>query len=293
MCGIEVFSVNEEEIFNTYEGKEVFLISALDSLGVPYTADNLKMKSFSDLIKDKFEASDAKVKYINMCNLARNKTWELLKYLEKDQTKGEIYKLHQEYAQIVTTDTRPEARFGHPVNPDFVKMYYEDKADLDMNITTALRESKNPIFLFTCGGMNIDYYFKMPSCDVKVIMKEVLTNASQHFKQTMKDIDSCFAKILEINPETEIYALGSYSMIEQKKIRELAKPLYRYFNKNLKNVCDKYENVHYVDIFGTKEFVAPNDNHPTYEGQEFIAHSVIKVMQQVNNLKKEEQSKKK
>lgn len=75
-----------------------------------------------------------------------------------------------------------------------------------------------------------------------------------------------------------MYVLGVYSMIDNKLLREIAQPLYKMYNNKTIEICNKYENVTYIDIFGAKNYIAPNDNHPTYEGQEYISKQIIKKL---------------
>ncbi len=97
---------------------------------------------------------------------------------------------------------------------------------------------------------------------------------------TMSDIDECLNFIASLNDKMEIYVLSVYSMIEQKTLRTIASPLYSLYNQELQKVCAKYDHVHYVDISKTRKFVAPQDNHPTFTGQQHIAKQIIKTMQQ-------------
>ena len=257
---------------------DIYMVGALDSLGVPYTADNIKMKSFIDITADYFKEKGLKINYVNLCSLARNKTWELVDILKTDYTKEQYYKLNQRFSHVVTTNTSKTARFNHPTNPNFVENYYSNVEYPDTKITSTLKTAEKPIFLYTCGGMNFDYYTKLPSCDVKKILPEFILRLRKHLEQTMTDIDNCIQYISTLNSQMEIYVLGVYPMIDKKWIRFILQDFYKTYNKKVKAICDKYDNVTYVDIFGTQNYIAPKDNHPTYEGQKYIARQLIKKL---------------
>ena len=257
------------------EKKEVYLVSALDSLGVPYTMDNQDSKSFIDLLADTYIEKGYDVSYVNLCSLGRNKTWELIDILEKDYSKGEYYKKNKRYAQIVIDR---KTRFKHPVNPGFLDRYYDNVPDPEIKITTKLKESENPIFIYTCGGMNFDYYSKMPSCDIREILPQMLFHLKENLNKTMSDIKNCVKYISDLNENIVVYVLGVYPMIENKWLRKLSEPLYTYYNKQVKIMCDKFENVYYVDIFDTKNYIAPQDEHPTFEGQQYMTKQIIKTI---------------
>ncbi len=257
---------------------DIYMVGALDSLGVPYTADNKQMKSFIDMVADKYKEKGIKINYVNLCSLARNKTWELKEILDKDYTKEQYYKLNQNYSKMVTTNKSKNSRFNHPTNPDFVKVYYSNMDYADTKITTELKNAKNPIFLYTCGGMNFDYYTKCPSCDFRKIIPEFVLRAKKHLNKTMEDIDDCVKYILSLNPSVKMYVLGVYPMIDNrlKLIRYIVSPLYKIYNKKIVDICNKYDNVIYIDIYGTQNYISPYDNHPTYEGQKYIAKQIVK-----------------
>lgn len=267
-----------ENIIKKYNNSNVYMVAGLDSLGVPYTIDNTQSKSFVDLVVQEFRVNGINIEYVNLCSLARNKTWELKEILEKDYTKGQYYKINRKHSKLVVDSAGNNIRFNHPVNPNFITNYYDNVQNPDIKITTELKQSQNPIFLYTCGGMNFDYYTKMPSCDVRQIAPELILHLNKNLKQTISDVEDCINFVTSLNEKMEVYVLGVYSMIEYSFLRFIAQPFYAIYNKKIKEICDKFPNVHYVDIFGTKRFVAYHDNHPTFEGQKYITKQIIKVM---------------
>lgn len=268
-------------IFEKYKDSHLYMVSGLDSLGVPYTIDNNEIKSFVDLVADKFKEEGIRIDYVNLHSLAKNKTWELKQILDRNYSKSEYYKINKQLNKFVIDRSKEKnIRFNHPINPKFINIYYEEITNPNKKITTSLISEKSPIFLYSCGGMNFDYYMKFPSCDFKQILPEIIMHTSENIKKTMDDIDDCIKYILNLNKNINIYVLGVYSMIENKTLRFFAQPLYALYNNKIKNICSKYNNVHYVDIFDTKKYVAHHDNHPTFEGQKYMAKQIIKSMQE-------------
>lgn len=266
-------------IFEKYKDSNIYMVSGLDSLGVPYTPDNTESKSFVDLVADEFKKHGIHIEYVNLHCLAKNKTWELKQILDKDYSKEEYYKINKKLNKFVIDHAKEKnSRFDHPVNPTFVNKYYENISNPDKKITTSLKTEQNPIFLYSCGGMNFDYYSKMPSCDIKEILPQLTLHLVENMRKTMNDIDDCINYIANLNNSIEVYVLGVYSMIDNKFLRFVAQPLYVLYNEQIKQICSKYDNVHYVDIFGTKKYVAYHDNHPTFEGQKYMTKQIIKTM---------------
>ncbi len=258
---------------------DIYLIGALDSLGVPYTIDNIESKSFIDIVADYYRNQRLLVNCVNLCSLAKNKTWELIEILKKDYLKSQYYKINQKFSKKVIDDTSKEGRFNHPVNPSFVNQYYNNIDYPDTKITTSFKMAHKPIFLYTCGGMNFDYYTKFPTRDIKQILPEFIFRLSKNLKQTMTDIEECLKFIINLNPNVEIYVLGVYPMVEQAYLRIFLQEFYKLYNNKIKEICNKFNNAKYIDIFNTQKFIAPKDNHPTYEGQKFISKQLIKVIE--------------
>lgn len=77
-----------EHIIETYKNQDIFLVGALDSLGVPYTIDNNKMKSFVELTADLLRRKGLNIIDCNLCSLGRNKTWFYKETIPLELTKN-------------------------------------------------------------------------------------------------------------------------------------------------------------------------------------------------------------
>lgn len=164
-----------------------------------------------------------------MHSIAFNKTWKLESLLKKDFTK-KYYNLNKRLSQKVITTSN---RFDHPVNKKFLS-YYDNVTNPTMKITTAFLQASEPIFIYSCGGMNLDYYLKCPTCDLKKIIPEFIFHIKDNLNKTMSDIENTLLYIKSINPKTKIYLLGVYPMIENKTLRYLLQDFYRIYNTYLK-----------------------------------------------------------
>lgn len=278
-----------ENIKRDLKNKEVFMVGALDSMGVPYTADNIELKSFVELTAEALEKQEINITYVNLCSLGRNKTWELEKIIERDYTVSEYIKQNQLASDFVISRKRQDEDWTFPTNPNFVTKYYQIPEYSNLHITAALRETTTPIFLYSCGGMNIRSYFKikteMTPQVILDIAKEVLFNARKHIIQTKKDIDDCLTLISNLNPNMEIYVLGVYAMLDNQTLRNLVTPFVEWYNSELQKVLKKHPNAHYVDIRNVKDLVAVKDMHPTLEGQKYISGQILKTMDSVHQKK--------
>lgn len=269
-----------DNLIKKYKNSEIFMVGALDSLGVPYTIDNIEMKSFVELVVDEMKRNGININYVNLCSLGRNKTWELEKILESDYTIEKYVKFNKAASEFVIQGKRTDESWNFPTNPKFTENYYSNIVNGEYKITTELRKVQKPIFLYSCGGMNIRSYLNITTDnpDIGKIAKEVIFRCVKHIRQTEKDVESCINKILSLNPSMEIYVLGVYAMLDNQVARDLVFPLVNLYNSRLNKIISKYEQVHYIDIVNVKNMVAPNDMHPTFEGQKYIAKQIIKCM---------------
>jgi hypothetical protein len=271
-----------ENIKKYYKNKEIFVVGALDSLGVPYTKDNNEMKSYIELTVDELKNNGINLTYFNMSSLGRNKTWELQEILARDYTIGEYNKWNKNASRFVIDGKRKEESWPFPTNPEFIDNFYEITPNPSIHITSKLSEVNAPIFLYSCGGMNIRKYLninsEMTGKDILLCAREVLLRCVKHIKQTKLDVDNTINQIRNLNPNMEIYVLGVYAMLDDQRLRDLVFPLVNLYNYELNKVIAPYDNVHYVDITEVKNMVAEKDMHPTLEGQKYISHQLIKVM---------------
>lgn len=273
---------------NNYNQNETFIVGGLDSMGVPYTYDNDIHKSYIELTVDKLKEMGINVSYYNISSLGRNKTWELQTILDRNYTIGMYEELNRNASKYVIGGGRKasgEEGWPFPTNPYFIDEFYHTSLNQNIKITSALREASHPIFLYSCGGMNIRTYLYIKSNptleDVKNVTKEVLTNGLNDIERTENDIDETLNYILDLNPNMEIYVLGVYAMLDKASLRAIAFPLVNLYNNKLKQIIDKYPTIHYVDTVAVKNMVAKEDMHPNLLGQEYIAKQLTKVI--VNN----------
>ncbi len=251
-------------IFKKYKDSKIYMVSGLGTLGVPYTIDNINSQSFIDLLAYKFKEEKVNVEYVNLCTMASTTSYELINILEKNYSKGAYYKQNRHLNSFVISSNK---KYKHSINPLFFYNYYRNIQNPELKITTNLINSKNPIFIYTFDYLNINY--------IKDI-KKLLCNLEDNIIKIITDIDECLNYIINLNSDIEIYVLGLYSNKNSKILSMIIEYLYNYCNEFIKSICERYPNVHYVDIFELKNFI--DYNTPTLEGQKFISKQIIKTM---------------
>ncbi len=260
-----------DKLYKKYYDNELYMIGALDCFGVPHTPDNKIQKSYIDMLADDLKVNNINVNYVNMHSIGFNKTWELRKLIDKDYTKKEYYDLN--LAQSKKAVAKKNI-FPFPLHEKFLSDYYDNPTNPDLKITSHLVDAKNPIFIYSCGQMNFHQYSKMRTEDIKQILPELLFHSFDNLEKTMSDIKNMIDYLISLNPTIKIYMFGVYPMFKNQIMRDILTPVYNIANKKVRDFCNTYDNVYYVEAIGNKNFVAPKDVHPNFDGQCYMKEQV-------------------
>lgn len=82
--------------------------------------------------------------------------------------------------------------------------------------------------------------------------------------------------LIAINPSIKIYMFGVYPMFESSTARNILLPFYKYANSRVSELCNNYDNVFYVDVIENRNYVAPHDIHPNFQGQCYMKEQVLR-----------------
>lgn len=261
------------KLHKDYYDKELYIVGALDCFGVPHTPDNIIQKSYIDMLSDQLMANGINVNYVNMHSIAFNKTWELKSLIDKDYTKKEYYELN--LAQSKKAVAKKNI-FPFPLHEKFLSDYYKNPSNPDLKITSHLADVSNPIFVYSCGQMNFHQYSKMRTEDIKQIVPEILFHSFSNLDRTLNDIKDMINYLIAINPSIKIYMFGVYPMFESSTVRNILLPFYKYANSRVSELCNNYDNVFYVDVIENRNYVAPHDIHPNFQGQCYMKEQVLR-----------------
>jgi len=265
-----------EDIYITkYYNKEMYMVGALDCFGVPHTPDNIKHKSYLDLLADYFNDLGIHVNYVNLHSLGCNKTYQLKDILLKDYLKKDYY---QENKRMSLKAIQRKDIFPFPVHEKFLDDYYDNPTNPNLKITSHLCGTKNPIFFYSCGQMDFHKLVNMRSGDIKKILPEVTLNLNKNLSQTLDNVEDVIKFIISINSTVEIYMFGVYPMFTSKIKRDLLAPIYALVNIEIKDRFKSYHNVHFVDVLGNINKIANDDCHPDFSGQQYMKQKVLNKM---------------
>jgi hypothetical protein len=265
-----------ENLKRKYNDNEIYMLGALDCFGVPHTKDNINMKSYIDMISDELVNNGLNINYVNMHSLGCNKTWWLKQIIDKDYQKQEYYDLN-----LLETKKAIEIPgvFPFPINENFLEKYYINTPNPNLKITSHYVDSKSPLFFYSCGQMNMHYYLKMRSNDILKISEQLLFHFNENLDKTLNDIKNMVDYLIELNPTVTIFMFGVYPMLMTSLGRKALAPIYYEVNKKVKDLCNCYENIIYVDVLDNINFIAKDDCHPNYLGQCNMKNKVLTLLE--------------
>lgn len=254
------------------------IISGMDSLGVPYTPDNYDQKSFLHFIKDQLLNLEIDIEVFDFHNMGRNKTWDFDDYFKKDYSKAELIDKHKRYFRVI------EKNYRYPITNNFSDTYYiPKKGDENKYMKSSLVNSDKPIFIYSCGANDAAKLFGVEDLNILEMYKLIFEKINT-FKQVALNIEENLISILQLNYNVNIYVLGGYTAFENKVVRQMLNPIYEAYNNEIKKICDKYPNIHFVNISNISNHIAKKDIHPTREGQIVMAESILDKIYESNKV---------
>lgn len=256
-----------------YQEPGITIIGMNDSQGVNLLSSPFS-KGFLKQIKDTLETPTFTPKLIDCFSTIINKT-EHIDYMLSSYLTEEEIKLSQAYGVQVASEhvvynqlqrvRKPIERIaGRPIklfdsHPNLgiigkasQLIYRVNPGDEKTTITRALQETKEPTLVFSSGNNNsmreihnnpyslpIDYEERELTGNYYYSLAKAKNPDS--LKRTMKGIERNFNHILTINPNTDIYVLGTYcpKRLYKTGLEEFRKMIIEY-NEFLEYLCNLY-----------------------------------------------------
>ena len=274
--------------------KEISVFSGINSIGIPYTNDNVNHIGYFEIICENLNNDGYKVNGINLSNIARNRTFDLEEIFNKNEKYSQIRKNQYIALKLVRENNK---YIGQLIPEKFLNKYaIPDNLD-DENITDLYVNSKNPIFLYS-GGEN-DFMTYIGTGPMELVHKEVRdklpTNLLELLIKSVDCVEQNWKFLINLNPTVQIYAYNVfyaplYDSIQQEifKQKKEINPNIKYkntfeqciqlFNRELLNRSKKYDNVEIIDIEFIKDYVANGDFHQNYLGNKLIAEKTMQYI---------------
>ena len=278
------------DLIKYYRDKGLTIIGLNDSQGVNITTTFFK-KGLLDYLAYALTDDTLKPQVINAFSLTMNKT-EHIDYFLKNNLSLEEIKLSQIYS-VVSAFEKVMKDIGLPKClgqlGNLYKLVYNPKyGDEQIKITTSLRESQEPIVIYSSGVNDLMREVGGNPFGIKKSYKErdkkpnyyytlEKTNNPYSLKKVIDSIDRNFNNILSINEHADIYTLGAYVPKSlQSSEMDIFRNLIIAYNEELENLCKKYE-VTFIDTENIgKEYNNSKINfHISSQGHNVLAENIL------------------
>lgn len=272
------------------KNKELTIIGLNDSQGVNTTT--LFRKGLLEFVADKLKDEETKTTVIDAFSLLFNKT-EHINYLLRSNPNLEEIKDLQVYGMVSALE-KAIGDFHLPKSLGKIgyvsrMLYKRDDEDKNIRLTDTLKDSKEPIVIYSSGandimreGWNNPFSIRRDYKKQNGAYKYALDKLSDisTVKRVISRVDENFNNILSLNDKADVFALGLYipkSM--QCEGMGVFNSAIKKYNELLKVLCEKY-NIEYVDT----ETNANKNNrsnlnfHVTTEGHNDLANQIIELL---------------
>lgn len=305
----KIISDNEkiEKLIQHYKDNGLLIVGLNDSQGVNTTSTFFK-KGLLEYLAAALTSEQLTPAVINAFSLTMNKT-EHIDYFLKNNLSLEEIKLSQIYGVVsalekVMTDIGLPKCLGKIGNA-YRLIYTPKKGDEKINISTSLKESEEPVMIYSSGvndlmrevganpfGIKGDYKARNQKPNYYYTLEK--TSNSDTLKKVMNAMEKNYDTILGINPDTDIYTLGAYIPKSlQSEEMNIFRDLVIAYNEKLRNLCKQYD-ITFVDTeeVGKKYNKSESNFHISTAGHNALANYILGYMYynkfEANNFSKKE-----
>ncbi|MDE6026293.1 MAG: hypothetical protein K2G45_12685 [Lachnospiraceae bacterium] len=252
----------EIEISLTEDIDKVDLVGLLDSYGVPYSSS--VDESFMDLLENELVQNNQFNSRIDLYNLYINKTWHLDGIFNNKVTINEMIDMKNFALDFV--------RYKYDTKIKTTLSYDYSEENGEKSVYDYVASLNNPVVLYSCSANDLFYYFgtSLESLNFERGI-ELLRNLDNGLDFLENNVQRNINTIIECNSKSQIFVMGIYVPSDSFFINRAGSVVIDKINDRLKRVCDRYDNVYYVDVSAVCFSVLEDDFHPDQNGQKIIA----------------------
>ena len=290
-----IVSDNEkiEKLIQYYKDNGLLIVGLNDSQGVNTTSTFFK-KGLLEYLAAALTSEELTPEVINAFSLTMNKT-EHIDYFLKNNLSLEEIKLSQIYS-VVSALEKVMSDIGLPkflgkVGNAYRLIYTPKKGDEKINISTSLKETKEPVMIYSSGvndlmrevganpfGIKGDYKARYKKPNYYYTLEK--TSNPETLKKVMDAMEKNYDTILGINSKTDIYTLGAYIPKSlQSEEMNIFRDLVIAYNEELTNLCKQY-GITFVDTeeVGKKYNNSESNFHISTAGHNALANYILGYM---------------
>lgn len=248
---------------------KIDLVGLLDSYGVPYSES--VGQSFFDLIRNELERQNLLGSELDLFNLYINKTWHMDGIFENKVTINEMIQMKNFSLDFV------RAKYSEKIKQSLC--YTLDSQNGERTIYEYVEQLNNPVVVYSCSANDLFFYFgtSLESLTIKKAA-EVICNVGPGLDFLEGNIQKNINTILSCNPKSQVFVMGLYLPADNFFVNRAGSLFIRKINNRIQEVCNRFENVYYVDVSSVCFEILEGDFHPNQNGQTIMAHELAKAM---------------
>ncbi len=290
-----IVSDNEkiERLIKYYKDNGLLIVGLNDSQGVNTTSTFFK-KGLLEYLAAALTSKKLTPEVINAFSLTMNKTEHIDYFLKanlslKEIQLSQIYSVVSALEKVMTDIGLP--KFLGEVGNAYRLIYTPKKDDEKINISTSLKEAKEPVMIYSSGVNNLmrevganpfgikgDYKARNRKPNYYYTLEKA--NDPKTLKKVIDAIERNYNTILGINSDTDIYTLGAYIPKSlQNEEMNIFRELVIAYNEELTNLCKQY-GITFVDTerIGKKYNNSEINFHISTAGHNALANYILGYM---------------
>ena len=278
------------DLTDYYKDDGLTIVGLNDSQGVNTTSTIFK-KGLLEYLASSLKTEDLDPTVINAFSLLMNKT-EHIDYFLKANLSLEEIKVSRVYSMVaalekVMTDVHLPKSLGK-VGYLYKVCAIPKKGDANIHLTTALKDSKEPIVIYSSGVNNLmrevgnnpfsiskDYKDRDKRPNYNYTLEKV--NNPNTLNKVMDGIDKNFYNLLSINDRSDIFALGSYTPASlRSEDMKIFQDLILAYNERLASLCNGYH-ITYINTneIGNRYNNSKANFHINTKGQIALVETIL------------------
>lgn len=260
--------------------KNLILIGAADSIGVPYTKDNSDHKGFFEMIEQEL-SKKYNVISINCFHMSTNNDNKYINNLiSTDISLLDIKKSQNKMLK----KCKYSGIYPYLELPKHFLNHYKINAQDNKIIVKDYIRNNDTIFIYSAfvndllKAQNLSLFKLLKPGKIKNELKHI------NIDNILFDLEKNINKLITINPNIKIFIIGLFVPTKITFIRNNLEKFIFKVNNSFKNISKKYNNVIYVnnDNLNTNDF-NNIDFHPNKKGHEKIYLNLKKEYQNNKN----------
>ncbi len=256
--------------------KNIVLIGAADSIGVPYSRDNKQHIGFFEMIEE-YLATSYEVTTINCFHMSTNNDNRYINYLLSNEVSLESIKDSQnkmlkrcKYSGIYPYLELPKKFLNH---------YQKNHDDQHIIVKESIEKNKT-IFIYSAfvndllKAQNLSLFKLLFPGRIKKEIKKI------NLDQAIADLEDNIETLISLNPQIEIYLISLFIPTKIPFIRDNLEKITLFLNYQLFVISQKYSNVYFVDnTYLPEESFNNIDFHPNQKGHIKIYQNFLREYQ--------------